>query len=215
MCSWHIPFRTSDACVILSKLLASQPSAVLLPTAYTLLTTVGSAVIESGFDPQAVLYISGVQGLSKTPTALRCYLVPAVRSQQRVTQWPVRVIFQWWWMICVFRPAAVPPSSSVKKLMREAANQKMRSIDCTIFSKTTSVFLNCPKQRIRTNLTALYRAFQEFMPILETRYELHDLARDLMQNFHRALVDSVTQTNTALARVRSLIPECNIKRISR
>ena len=48
-----------------------QPSAVLLTTAYTLLTTVRSAVIESGVDLQAVLYITGAQGLGKTTLARR------------------------------------------------------------------------------------------------------------------------------------------------
>ena len=71
MCSWNVPFGTSDACIILAKVLMDQPSAVLLTTAYTLLTTVRSAVIESGVDLQAVLYITGAQGLGKTTLARR------------------------------------------------------------------------------------------------------------------------------------------------
>ena len=46
MCSWRIPEGTPDSCITLAKLLTNQPSAVLLTTAYTLLTTVRSAVIE-------------------------------------------------------------------------------------------------------------------------------------------------------------------------
>ena len=69
---------------------------------------------------------------------------------------------------------------------------------------------NCPEQRVRTNLTALQWAFQEFAAILETRFERHDLASDLTQKFQHALADSVTQTDAALARVRSLTPEGNI-----
>ena len=71
MCSWNVPFGTFDACIILAKVLMDQPSAVLLTTAYTLLTTVRSAVIESGVDLQAVLYITGAQGLGKTTLARR------------------------------------------------------------------------------------------------------------------------------------------------
>ena len=71
MCSWRIPEGTSDTCITLAKLLTNQPSAVLLTTAYTLLTTVRSAVIESGVDLQAVLYITGAQGLGKTTLARR------------------------------------------------------------------------------------------------------------------------------------------------
>lgn len=68
----------------------------------------------------------------------------------------------------------------------------------------------CTEQRVRTNLTALYWAFREFVAIFATNIQFDNLARDLVRNFNRALADSVTQTDAALARVRSLTPEGNI-----
>lgn len=303
MCSWNVPFGTSDACIILAKILMEQPSAVLLTTAYTLLTTVRSAVIESGVDLQAVLYITGAQGLGKTTLARRvagfvnnadtdrpallfdagstlattrdamasardlpivvddlCLSASRAAQQRRkdlgaqlvreaanvtkiIKKAPsgqtmtlhnvAGVIMTAEFMLenasdvtrCVMAPITQPldlPDALTPSVMAGAVeiflqhylldseNSLCRLQHLLKNNEQIPAPQNCPEQRVRTNLTALHWAFQEFAAILETHYECHDLARDLVRNFQHALADSVEQTNAALARVRSLTPEGNI-----
>ena len=303
MCSWRIPEGTPDACITLAKLLTNQPSAVLLTTAYTLLTTVRSAVIESGVDLQAVLYITGAQGLGKTTLARRvagfvnntdtdrpallfdagstlaatrdamasardlpivvddlCLSASRAAQQQRkdlgaklvreaanVTEIIKKspggqtmtlhnvagVIMTAEFLLenasdvtrCVMAPITQPldlPDALTPKVMAGAVelflqhylldseNLLRRLHSLLKNNEQIPALQNCPEQRVRTNLTALQWAFQEFAAILETRFERHDLASDLTQKFQHALADSVEQTNAALARVRSLTPEGNI-----
>lgn len=303
MCSWRIPEGTPDSCITLAKLLTNQPSAVLLTTAYTLLTTVRSAVIESGIDLQAVLYITGAQGLGKTTLARRvagfvnnvdtdrpallfdagstlaatrdamasardlpivvddlCLSASRAAQQRRkdlgaqlvreaanvtkiIKKAPsgqtmtlhnvAGVIMTAEFMLenasdvtrCVMAPITQPldlPDALTPKVMAGAVelflqhylldseNLLRRLHSLLKNNEQIPALQNCPEQRVRTNLTALQWAFQEFAAILETRFERHDLASDLTQKFQHALADSVEQTNAALARVRSLTPEGNI-----
>ena len=303
MCSWRIPEGTPDACITLAKLLTNQPSAVLLTTAYTLLTTVRSAVIESGVDLQAVLYITGAQGLGKTTLARRvagfvnntdtdrpallfdagstlaatrdamanardlpivvddlCLSASRAAQQQRkdlgaklvreaanvteiikkapggqtiTLQNVAGVIMTAEFLLenasdvtrCVMAPITQPldlPDALTPSVMAGAVelflqhylldseNLLRRLHSLLKNNEQIPALQNCPEQRVRTNLTALQWAFQEFAAILETRFERHDLASDLTQKFQHALADSVEQTNAALARVRSLTPEGNI-----
>lgn len=303
MCSWNVPFGTSDACIILAKILMEQPSAVLLTTAYTLLTTVRSAVIESGVDLQAVLYITGAQGLGKTTLARRvagfvnnagtdrpallfdagstlaatrdamasardlpivvddlCLSASRAAQQRRkdlgaqlvreaanvtkiIKKAPggqtmtlhnvAGVIMTAEFLLenasdvtrCVMAPITQPldlPDALTPSVMAGAVelflqhylldseNLLRRLHSLLKNNEQIPALQNCPEQRVRTNLTALQWAFQEFAAILETRFERHDLASDLTQKFQHALADSVEQTNAALARVRSLTPEGNI-----
>lgn len=303
MCSWNVPFSTSDACIILAKILMEQPSAVLLTTAYTLLTTVRSAVIESGVDLQAVLYITGAQGLGKTTLARRvagfvnnadtdrpallfdagstlaatrdamasardlpivvddlCLSASRAAQQRRkdlgaqlvreaanvtkiIKKAPggqtmtlhnvAGVIMTAEFLLenasdvtrCVMAPITQPldlPDALTPSVMAGAVelflqhylldseNLLRRLHNLLKNNEQIPALQNCPEQRVRTNLTALQWAFQEFAAIPETRFERHDLASGLMQNFQHALADSVEQTNAALARVRNLTPEGNI-----
>lgn len=303
MCSWNVPFGTSDACIILAKILMEQPSAVLLTTAYTLLTTVRSAVIESGVDLQAVLYITGAQGLGKTTLARRvagfvnnadtdrpallfdagstlaatrdamasardlpivvddlCLSASHAAQQRRkdlgaqlvreaanvtkiikkapggqtmTLQNVAGVIMTAEFMLenasdvtrCIMAPIAQPldlPNELTPELMagvvqeflqhflRDPQSMLKRLHNFMQNNEHIAALQSCTEQRVRTNLTALQWAFQEFAAILETRFERHDLASDLTQKFQHALADSVEQTNAALARVRSLTPEGNI-----
>ena len=303
MCSWRIPEGTPDACITLAKLLTNQPSAVLLTTAYTLLTTVRSAVIESGIDLQAVLYITGAQGLGKTTLARRvagfvnnvdtdrpallfdagstlaatrdamasardlpivvddlCLSASRAAQQQRkdlgaklvreaanvteiikkapggqtiTLQNVAGVIMTAEFLLenasdvtrCVMAPITQPldlPDALTPSVMAGAVELFLRHylLDSEKLLRRLHHLLknneqipalqNCPEQRVRTNLTALYWAFQEFVAIFATDIQFDNLARDLVQNFNRALADSVEQTNAALARVRSLTPEGNI-----
>ena len=303
MCSWRIPEGTSDTCITLAKLLTNQPSAVLLTTAYTLLTTVRSAVIESGVDLQAVLYITGAQGLGKTTLARRvagfvnntdtdrpallfdagstlaatrdamasardlpivvddlCLSASRAAQQQRkdlgaqlvreaanvtkiIKKAPsgqtmtlhnvAGVIMTAEFLLenasdvtrCVMAPITQPldlPDALTPSVMAGAVelflqhylldseNLLRRLHHLLKNNEQIPALQNCPEQRVRTNLTALYWAFQEFVAIFATDIQFDNLARDLVQNFNRALADSVEQTNAALARVRSLTPEGNI-----
>ena len=303
MCSWRIPEGTPDACVTLAKLLTNQPSAVLLTTAHTLLTTVRSAVIQSGFDLQAVLYISGAQGLGKTTLARRvagfvnnadtdrpallfdagstlaatwdamasardlpivvddlCLSASRAAQQQRkdlgaklmreaanmteiIKKAPggqtttlhnvSGVIMTAEFMLenasdvtrCIMAPIAQPldlPNELTPELMagvvqeflehflRDPQSMLKRLHNFMQNNEHITALQGCTEQRVRTNLTALYWAFREFVAIFATNIQFDNLARDLVRNFNRALADSVTQTNTALARVRSLTPEGNI-----
>ena len=303
MCSWNVPFGTSDACIILAKVLLHQPSAVLLTTAYTLLTTVRSAVIESGIDLQAVLYITGAQGLGKTTLARRvagfvnnadtdrpallfdagstlaatrdamasardlpivvddlCLSASRAAQQQRkdlgaklvreaanvteiikkapggqtiTLQNVAGVIMTAEFLLenasdvtrCVMAPITQPldlPDALTPSVMAGAVELFLQhylldseNLLCRLHNllknnEQIPALQNCPEQRVRTNLTALYWAFQEFVAIFATDIQFDNLARDLVRNFQHALADSVEQTNAALARVRSLTPEGNI-----
>ena len=303
MCSWRIPEGTPDACVTLAKLLTNQPSAVLLTTAYTLLTTVRSAVIQSGFDLQAVLYISGAQGLGKTTLARRvagfvnntdtgrpallfdagstlaatrdamasardlpivvddlCLSASRAAQQQRkdlgaklmreaanmteiIKKAPggqtttlhnvSGVIMTAEFMLenasdvtrCIMAPIAQPldlPNELTPELMagvvqeflehflRDPQSMLKRLHNFMQNNEHITALQGCTEQRVRTNLTALYWAFREFVAIFATNIRFDNLARDLVRNFNRALADSVQQTHAALARVRSLTPEGNI-----
>ncbi|OUP51978.1 hypothetical protein B5F17_10780 [Butyricicoccus pullicaecorum] len=303
ICSWRIPEGTPDACVTLAKLLTNQPSAVLLTTAYTLLTTVRSAVIKSGVDLQAVLYITGAQGLGKTTLARRvagfvnnidtdrpallfdagstlaatrdamasardlpivvddlCLSASRAAQQRRkdlgaqlvreaanvtkiIKKAPggqtmtlhnvAGVIMTAEFLLenasdvtrCVMAPITQPldlPDALTPRVMAGAvelflqhylldSEKLLRRLHHLLKNNEQIPALqNCPEQRVRTNLTALYWAFQEFVAIFATDIQFDNLARDLVQNFNRALADSVEQTNAALARVRSLTPEGNI-----
>lgn len=303
MCSWRIPEGTPDSCITLAKLLTNQPSAVLLTTAYTLLTTVRSAVIESGVDLQAVLYITGAQGLGKTTLARRvagfvnnadtnrpallfdagstlaatrdamasardlpivvddlCLSASRAAQQQRkdlgaklmreaanmteiIKKAPggqtttlhnvSGVIMTAEFMLenasdvtrCIMAPIAQPldlPNELTPELMagvvqeflehflRDPQSMLKRLHNFMQNNEHITALQGCTEQRVRTNLTALYWAFREFVAIFATNIQFDNLARDLVRNFNRALADSVTQTNTALARVRSLTPEGNI-----
>ena len=303
MCSWRIPEGTPDACITLAKLLTNQPSAVLLTTAYTLLTTVRSAVIESGVDLQAVLYITGAQGLGKTTLARRvagfvnntdtdrpallfdagstlaatrdamasardlpivvddlCLSASRAAQQQRkdlgaklvreaanvteiikkapggqtiTLQNVAGVIMTAEFLLenasdvtrCIMAPIAQPldlPNELTPELMAGVAQEFLQHFlrDPQSMLKRLHNFMqnnehiaalqSCTEQRVRTNLTALYWAFREFVVIFATNIQFDNLARDLVRNFNRALADSVTQTDAALARVRSLTPEGNI-----
>lgn len=303
MCSWRIPEVTPDACVTLAKLLTNQPSAVLLTTAYTLLTTVRSAVIQSGFDLQAVLYISGAQGLGKTTLARRvagfvnntdtgrpallfdagstlaatrdamasardlpivvddlCLSASRAAQQQRkdlgaklmreaanmteiIKKAPggqtttlhnvSGVIMTAEFMLenasdvtrCIMAPIAQPldlPNELTPELMagvvqeflehflRDPQSMLKRLHNFMQNNEHITALQGCTEQRVRTNLTALYWAFREFVAIFATNIRFDNLARDLVRNFNRALADSVQQTHAALARVRSLTPEGNI-----
>ncbi|OUP60107.1 hypothetical protein [Butyricicoccus pullicaecorum] len=303
MCSWRIPEGTSDTCITLAKLLTNQPSAVLLTTAYTLLTTVRSAVIESGVDLQAVLYITGAQGLGKTTLARRvagfvnntdtdrpallfdagstlaatrdamasardlpivvddlCLSASRAAQQQRkdlgaklvreaanvteiikkapggqtiTLQNVAGVIMTAEFMLenasdvtrCVMAPITQPldlPNELTPELMagvvqeflqhflRDPQSMLKRLHNFMQNNEHIAALQSCTEQRVRTNLTALYWAFREFVAIFATNIQFDNLARDLVRNFNRALADSVTQTDAALARVRSLTPEGNI-----
>lgn len=303
MCSWRIPEGTPDACITLAKLLTNQPSAVLLTTAYTLLTTVRSAVIESGVDLQAVLYITGAQGLGKTTLARRvagfvnntdtdrpallfdagstlaatrdamanardlpivvddlCLSASRAAQQQRkdlgaklvreaanvteiikkapggqtiTLQNVAGVIMTAEFLLenasdvtrCIMAPIAQPldlPNELTPELMagvvqeflqhflRDPQSMLKRLHNFMQNNEHIAALQSCTEQRVRTNLTALYWAFREFVAIFATNIQFDNLARDLVRNFNRALADSVTQTDAALARVRSLTPEGNI-----
>ena len=303
MCSWRIPEDTPGACVTLAKLLTNQPSAVLLTTAYTLLTTVRSAVIESGVDLQAVLYITGAQGLGKTTLARRvagfvnnagtdrpallfdagstlaatrdamasardlpivvddlCLSASRAAQQQRkdlgaklvreaanvteiikkapggqtiTLQNVAGVIMTAEFMLenasdvtrCIMAPIAQPldlPNELTPELMagvvqeflqhflRDPQSMLKRLHNFMQNNEHIAALQSCTEQRVRTNLTALSWAFREFVAIFATNIQFDNLARDLVRNFNRALADSVTQTDAALARVRSLTPEGNI-----
>lgn len=303
MCSWRIPEGTPDSCITLAKLLTNQPSAVLLTTAYTLLTTVRSAVIESGVDLQAVLYITGAQGLGKTTLARRvagfinnadtdrpallfdagstlaatrdamasardlpivvddlCLSASRAAQQRRkdlgaqlvreaanvtkiIKKAPsgqtmtlhnvAGVIMTAEFMLenasdvtrCVMAPITQPldlPDALTPSVMAGAVELFLQhylldseNLLCRLHNllknnEQIPALQNCPEQRVRTNLTALYWAFQEFVAIFATDIQFDNLARDLVRNFQHALADSVEQTNAALARVRSLTPEGNI-----
>lgn len=303
MCSWRIPEGTPDACITLAKLLTNQPSAVLLTTAYTLLTTVRSAVIESGVDLQAVLYITGAQGLGKTTLARRvagfvnntdtdrpallfdagstlaatrdamasardlpivvddlCLSASRAAQQQRkdlgaklvreaanvteiikkapsgqtmTLQNVAGVIMTAEFMLenasdvtrCILAPIAQPldlPNELTPELMagvvqeflqhflRDPQSMLKRLHNFMQNNEHIAALQSCTEQRVRTNLTALSWAFREFVAIFATNIQFDNLARDLVRNFNRALADSVTQTDAALARVRSLTPEGNI-----
>ena len=303
MCSWRIPEGTPDACVTLAKLLTNQPSAVLLTTAYTLLTTVRSTVIESGVDLQAVLYITGAQGLGKTTLARRvagfvnnagtdrpallfdagstlaatrdamasardlpivvddlCLSASRAAQQQRkdlgaklvreaanvteiikkapggqtiTLQNVAGVIMTAEFMLenasdvtrCIMAPIAQPldlPNELTPELMagvvqeflqhflRDPQSMLKRLHNFMQNNEHIAALQSCTEQRVRTNLTALSWAFREFVAIFATNIQFDNLARDLVRNFNRALADSVTQTDAALARVRSLTPEGNI-----
>lgn len=303
MCSWRIPEGTPDTCITLAKLLTNQPSAVLLTTAYTLLTTVRSAVIESGVDLQAVLYITGAQGLGKTTLARRvagfvnntdtdrpallfdagstlaatrdamasardlpivvddlCLSASRAAQQQRkdlgaklvreaanvteiikkapggqtiTLQNVAGVIMTAEFLLenasdvtrCIMAPIAQPldlPNELTPELMagvvqeflqhflRDPQSMLKRLHNFMQNNEHIAALQSCTEQRVRTNLTALYWAFREFVAIFATNIQFDNLARDLVRNFNRALADSVTQTDAALARVRSLTPEGNI-----
>ena len=63
--------RAGATAINFLPLLLKLPNAALLTIAFTLLTLVKSAVMESGIDLQAVLYITGPQGVGKTSLARR------------------------------------------------------------------------------------------------------------------------------------------------